>query len=144
MQALAARVLGALTLFIVLVICVSCGSKADQTEEPSVRPEAAGRALVARRLERRVLVEAELLRVVEDDARPELLPDVAEDGVDRVLDRVAEVDPAERARARLVGVVVDAPAVLDAVPGVLERRRQLRGARVDRGGLIPLSEGNER
>ena len=101
-----------------------------RVEELRPLVEAARRALVRRRLERRRRVEAEALRVLDELLRAELLADVAEDRVDRVLQRRAQVEAAER-RGRVV--VVDALAVDLAVAGVDEARRGREAARVDRG-----------
>ena len=98
--------------------------------ELAVAVEAARVPLALGRLERRALVEAELLRLVEDPLRAQRLADVAEDGVDRVLQRGREVDPPERP-ARVE--VVDPLAVGDAVPRVDERRARLPAARGEGG-----------
>ena len=88
--------------------------------EPAVPVQAARGALVGRRLERGPLVEAEALGGLEDRRRAEGLADVAEDGVDRVGERVLERDrPEGRGRVE----VVHALAVHRAVAGVEEGRR---------------------
>ena len=92
--------------------------------------EAARRPLVRRRLEGRRRVEAEALRVFDQLLRSELLADVAEDRVDRVLQRRAQVEPAEGGRRV---VVVDPFAVDLAVARVDEARGRLEAAGVDRG-----------
>ncbi len=97
---------------------------------PAIEP--ADPALVGRRFQRGQRVEPEVLHLLHDRVGPELLADLAEDRVDRVLDRLEERDQPERARRV---VVVHAPAVLDAVARVgparlhrvlaaLERRRR--------------------
>ena len=103
-----------------------------RVEELAVRVEARGRARVGRRLERRHRVEAELLRLVEDPLGAELLADVAEDGVDRVLVGLDEVDRAERLGPALVERVRDLLAVLGAVARVVEGRVGLVDAVVER------------
>ena len=75
-----------------------------------------------RQLDRRLRVEAEVLRLVDDLRGAELHADVAEHGVDRVLVRLQEVDVAERLGRLRVAGVRDVLAVLDAVARVVERR----------------------
>src|SRR5205807_7249744 len=89
----------------------------------------------AGRLERRSLVEAELLRVGEDRSGSDLLADVAEDGVDGVLERGREVEAAEHLVPALVGVprVRDLAAVFGAVAGVVEARARGERSGVERG-----------
>ncbi len=104
-------------------------------EEAMVLVQPARRALVDRRFEWRDRVVAEPLRVIEDRRRTELLADVAEDGVDRVLKAGEEAERAELLRPVLVGIagVVDRLAVLGAVAGILEVRVRCELARVERG-----------
>ena len=71
-------------------------------EEPAVVVQAADPALVRGRLERRQRVEAVVLHLLDDRARAELLADLAEERVDRVLDRLEERDRPERARRVVV------------------------------------------
>src|SRR6188472_81645 len=85
--------------------------------------------LAVRRLERGALVEAELLRLVEDSLRPERLAHVAEDRVDGVLERSREREPPERP-ARVE--VVDALPVGDAVAGVVELGLRGEAVRLER------------
>jgi hypothetical protein len=82
--------------------------------------QAARRALARRCLQGRVVVEPEPSCVVEDRQRPEPLADLAEDGVDRVLEGGPEIDAPEYLGAALVGEVGDLLAVLDAVARVVE------------------------
>ena len=112
--------------------------------EPAVLVEAAGRALVAGRLERRVLVEAELLRRAEDAARADRLADLAEDRIDRVLERLQEVHRAEALGPALVAEVLHLLAVLDAVALVEEARVDRVLARVERCGARDHLEGRSR
>src|SRR5215217_8933363 len=90
--------------------------------EELVPPVEAARTLrVERQVDSRLVVEAELLRVVEDRAGADLLADVAEHRVDGVLQRREERERAEDLRADLrVARVRDALAVLDAVAGIDE------------------------
>ena len=85
-----------------------------------VAVEATRQALAVRGLERRAVVEPELLGLLDDPLRPELEADVAEDRVDRVLERGRERDAAEGP----LGVeVVDALPVHRAVARVDEAGR---------------------
>jgi hypothetical protein len=102
---------------------IDLGRRVRREEEPAAVVEAARKLLVRGSLERRVLVEAELLHVLEDRSGAERLADVAEDRVDRVL---------ETHRKRGVPEGLDRPVgacgvrhllpVLDAVAGVVEGR----------------------
>ena len=91
---------------------------------------------VGRRLERRPLVEAEALRVVDQRPRAQVLADVAEHGVDRVLDRLPEVHGAVAGRRPLVGHGGPGPLGHPPAPGAAPRpgrrvgpgRRRLRRA----------------
>src|SRR4029077_5906292 len=100
---------------------VDLGSRISREEEPPAVVEAAWNLLIGRRLERRVLVEAELLHVLEDRSGAEGLADVAEDRVDRVLKALRQGWVSKRLD-RPVGArgVRDLLAVLDAVSGVVE------------------------
>ena len=104
-------------------------------EELPALVEATRPLLVAGQLEAGIGVHAEPAPVVEDGEPAEALADLAEHGVDRVLQGLMEVDAAEWA----VGVVVvDGLAVLDAVTRVGEAR-----ARGDLPGVERRCGGHE-
>src|SRR5205814_4834601 len=103
-----------------------------RVEQPVVLVvEAAGRPLAGRRLQRRILVEAEALRRVQDRRGSDVLADLAEDRVDRVFERLQEVDRAEDLDVALVREVVDLLPVLDAVALVVETRVDVVAAGVE-------------
>ncbi len=110
-------------------------------EQAAAVVQAARGALVRGGLQGRIGVEAEAAGVVENGQRPELLADLAEDGVDRMLERGREADAAEHLRTALVGIVGDLLAVLDAVAGVVEGRGGLVDARVEGGRRSDDLEG---
>ncbi len=94
----------------------------------------ARRHLARRQLDRRCRVEPEVLRLVEDGFRAELDAEVAEHRVDRVDERLDQVDVAELLRPVLVECVVHPHAVLRAVAGVVELRLRCVLAGVERRG----------
>ena len=96
--------------------------------------EAAREPLVGRCLERWSLVEAELLRRVEDPLGAELEADVAEHRVHRVDEARHEVDRPEDLGAALVGEVVNLLPVHGAVPRVVEGRAGPELLRFERRG----------
>src|SRR5450756_2574312 len=77
--------------------------------------EAAGRDSVAGQVNGRLAVETEAARVVHERAHTERLTDVAEDRVDRVLERPRKNDGAEHLRPALIAEVLHLLAVLGAV-----------------------------
>src|SRR5450759_482171 len=98
--------------------------------------EAAGRDSVAGQVNGRLAVETEAARVVHERAHTERLTDVAEDRVDRVLERPRKNDGAEHLRPALIAEVLHLLAVLGAVAGVVEARRgsEAPGVQSGRGG----------